>query len=87
MRPLPVAYGQLPFREAWRAEALQVLIESGDMRGGFVRLAQQGFPARFPGRAESAGETRSVGKIAAGELFRQAEAAPTESPPAWSEAR
>ena len=27
----------------------------------------------FPGRAESAGETRSVGKIAAGELFRQAE--------------
>ena len=26
-------------------------------------------------------------KIAAGELFRQAEAAPTESPPAWSEAR
>ena len=26
-------------------------------------------------------------KIAAGELFGQAEAAPTESPPAWSEAR
>ena len=44
-----------------------------DMCGGFGSLAQQGFPARFPGRAESAGETRSVGKIAAGELFRQAE--------------
>ena len=33
-----------------------------DMCGGFGSLAQQGFPARFPGRAESAGETRSVGK-------------------------
>ncbi len=33
-----------------------------DMCGGFGSLAQQGFPARFPGRAESVGETRSVGK-------------------------
>ena len=36
--------------------------ESSDMCGGFGSLAQQGFPARFPSRAESAGETRSVGK-------------------------
>ena len=33
-----------------------------DMCGGFGSLAEQGFPARFPGRAAGAGETCSVGK-------------------------
>ncbi len=32
-----------PLREAWRAEALQIQSEPGDMRGGFGSLAQQGF--------------------------------------------
>ena len=40
-----------PIGEAWRAKALQMQSEPGDMRGGFGSLAQQGFPARFPGRA------------------------------------
>ena len=40
-----------PHWEAWRAEALQLPSEPGDMCGGFGSLAQQGFPARFPGRA------------------------------------
>ena len=40
-----------PHWEAWRAEALQIQSEPGDMCGGFGSLAQQGFPARFPGRA------------------------------------
>ena len=42
---------EAPFGEVWRAEALQIQSEPGDMRGGFGSLAQQGFPARFPGRA------------------------------------
>ena len=46
-----------PIGEVWRAEALQLPSEPGDMRGGFGSLAQQGFPARFPGRAPGAGET------------------------------
>ena len=46
-----------PIGEAWRAKALQMQSEPGDMRGGFGSLAQQGFPARFPGRASGAGET------------------------------
>ena len=46
-----------PLGEVWRAEALQMESEPGDMRGGFGSLAQQGFPARFPGRAPGAGET------------------------------
>ena len=40
-----------PIGEVWRAKALQMQSEPGDMRGGFGSLAQQGFPARFPGRA------------------------------------
>ena len=32
------------------------------MCGGFGSLAEQGFPARFPGRAVGAGETCPVGK-------------------------
>ena len=36
--------------------------ESSDMCGGFGSLAQQGFLARFPGRAEGAGETCFGGK-------------------------
>ena len=40
-----------PLGEVWRAEALQIQSEPGDMCGGFGSLAQQGFPARFPGRA------------------------------------
>ena len=36
------------FRVVWRAEALRFQIESGDMRGGFVRLAQQAFLTLFP---------------------------------------
>ena len=47
-KPLPL---NNPFGEAWRAEALQLPSEPGDMCGGFGSLAQQGFPARFPGRA------------------------------------
>src|SRR5699024_9955231 len=46
-----------PIGEVWRAEALQLPSEPGDMRGGFGSLAQQGFPARFPGRAPGAWET------------------------------
>ena len=81
------------FREVRRAAALRVKSESSDMCGGFGSLARQGFPARFPGRAESAGETRSVGKIAAGELFRQAGAGgnarfrPLKNPWFWKEPR
>ena len=62
-----------PFGRFGGPQPSELHSESSDMCGGFGSLAQQGFPARFPGRAESAGETRSVGKIAAGELFRQAE--------------
>ena len=51
-----------PLGEVWRAEALQMESKPGDMRGGFGSLAQQGFPARFPGRAPGAGETCPVGK-------------------------
>ena len=40
-----------PIGEVWRAKALQMQSEPGDMRGGFGSLVQQGFPARFPGRA------------------------------------
>ncbi len=36
--------------------------ESSDMCGGFGSLAQQGFLARFPGRAEGAGEMCFGGK-------------------------
>ncbi len=48
---LQVASVEAPFGEAWRAEALQMESEPGDMCGGFGSLAQQGFPARFPGRS------------------------------------
>ena len=48
---LQVASVEAPFGEVWRAEALQMESEPGDMCGGFGSLAQQGFPARFPGRA------------------------------------
>ena len=48
---LQAASAQNPLGEAWRAEALQMPSEPGDMRGGFGSLAQQGFPARFPGRS------------------------------------
>ena len=58
----PFRPSKSPFGEAWRAEALQIQSEPGDMRGGFGSLAQQGFPARFPGRASGAGETCPVGK-------------------------
>ena len=56
-RRLAVRPSKNPMGEAWRAEALQMKSEPGDMRGGFGSLAQQGFPARFPGRAPGAGET------------------------------
>ena len=51
MRPLPVAYGQLPFREAWRAEALQMNSESSDLCGGFA----QG--RKLPARPAKPGDT------------------------------
>ena len=49
-----------PFREVWRAEALQAQIESGDMRGGFVSLAQQGFLTLFPAREPLGGERETA---------------------------
>ena len=52
--PFAAAAGRFrrsPLWEVWRAEALQRQSEPGDIRGGFGSLAQQGFPARFPGRA------------------------------------
>ena len=57
IRRLAVRPSKDPLGEVWRAEALQIQSEPGDMRGGFGSLAQQGFPARFPGRAPGAGET------------------------------
>ena len=36
------------------------LIESGDMRGGFVRLAQQGFLTLFPAREPLGGERETA---------------------------
>ena len=41
---------------------LRMKSESSDMCGGFGSLAQQGFLARFPGRAAGAGETCPGGK-------------------------
>ena len=66
------------FLELTSAE--DILCEGGKVTG--VKIHQRGhepeivyapYVVTAPGRAESAGETRSVGKIAAGELFRQAE--------------
>ena len=39
-----------PFRVVWRAAALQMQSESGDLCGGFGTLAVQGFLALFPAR-------------------------------------
>ena len=47
-----------PFGSFRRAAALQAVFESSGMCGGFGSLAQQGFPARFPGRAAGAGGKR-----------------------------
>ena len=53
---------QNPFERFGGPQLSEPYSESSDMCGEFESLAQQGFPGRFPGRAESAGETRSVGK-------------------------
>ena len=58
-----------PIGEAWRAKALQMQSEPGDMRGGFGSLAQQGFPARFPGRAPRRRENVSWRKRPAAPAF------------------
>ena len=75
MRPQTV---KKPFREVWRAKALQMQSESGDMCGGFGSLAQQGFLTAFPAR-ESRRDERETPQIsekdAAGGLFRHADAA------------
>ena len=49
-----------PFRVVWRAEALHFYIESGDMRGGFVRLALQGFLTLFPAGEPLGGERETA---------------------------
>ena len=49
-----------PFREVWRAKALQMQSESGDMCGGFGNLAVQGFLAPFPAREPHGGERETA---------------------------
>ena len=49
-----------PFGEVWRAEALQMQSESGDMCGGFGNLAAQGFLALFPAREPHGGERKTA---------------------------
>ena len=49
-----------PFREVWRAAALQMQSESGDMCGGFGSLAQQGFLTLFPAREAHRAERETV---------------------------
>ena len=49
-----------PFREVWRAKALQMQSESGDMCGGFGSLALQGFLAPFPAREPHGGERETA---------------------------
>ena len=44
----------------WRAAALQMESESGDMCGGFGSLAEQGFLALFPAREPSRGERETA---------------------------
>ncbi len=49
-----------PIREVWRAKALQMQSESGDMCGGFESLAVQGFLAPFPAREPHGGERETA---------------------------
>ena len=49
-----------PFREVWRAKALQMQSESGDTCGGFGSLALQGFLAPFPAREPHGGERETA---------------------------
>src|SRR5699024_825932 len=44
----------------WRAAALQMQSESGDMCGGFGSLAQQGFLTLFPAREAHRAERETV---------------------------
>ena len=49
-----------PLRVVWRAVALQMQSESGDMCGGFGSLAQQGFLTLFPAREAHRAERETV---------------------------
>ena len=49
-----------PLWVVWRAVALQMQSESGDMCGGFGSLAVQGFLALFPAREPHGGERETA---------------------------
>ena len=49
-----------PLWVVWRAAALQMQSESGDMCGGFGSLAQQGFLTLFPAREAHRAERETV---------------------------
>ena len=59
-----------PFREVWRAVALQMQSESGDMFGGFGSLAQQGFLTLFPAREAHRAERETVQTLGKGRRRR-----------------
>ena len=58
------------FRVVWRAAALQVSSESGDMCGGFGTLAVQGFLALFPAREARRAERETAFKFGKGRRRR-----------------
>ena len=58
------------FREVWRAAALRMQSESGDMCGGFGILAVQGFLALFPAREAQRAERETALKLGKGRRRR-----------------